>query len=429
MSIIYNYLNLPVDIVFSDDHKINYLYDASGRKLRMTITYADRTVETFNYCGGVIYHDQDLESIEFGVGRVVKKPDSHFYYQYYMTDHLGNIRQVYEYNESTQEVEVVQENHFYPYGLTMGGLNIYSGIESTHLYQGKELENKTRLNWYDFHARHFDSQLGRWHAIDPVVQFASPYVGMGNNPVIGVDPDGMFAGLPDWLMEFILNHYCGIVNLDEVEIVGDRPHPTYFTWWSDFQNNYNSCQGGGNTQWQYQNSSAPKGSGGGHGNSGNYSGPWSSKSNWGNENSAKNQENSKQNAEEIENLTYQIEEKFNTSEKATIALNTINVPVKVTTEVIDKLSGAVNNSDLVNFGTFSGKSIGLFGVGVTLISSISDGSFTVGDGFRVAIGLATVFIPYAGPIYGIIDVGVLVGTGKSATDRFGDFMDYHLGPY
>lgn len=191
-SITYNYLNLPVEIVFTGDHKVNYLYDASGRKLRMTITYADHTVETFNYSGGVIYHDQDLESIEFGVGRVVKKPDHHFYYQYYMTDHLGNIRQVYEYNESTHEVEVVQENHFYPFGLTMGGLNIYSGIENTKLYQGKELEDKSRLNWYDFHARRFDSQLGRWHAIDPVIQFASPYVGMGNIPVVSVDPDGSY---------------------------------------------------------------------------------------------------------------------------------------------------------------------------------------------------------------------------------------------
>ena len=269
MSIIYNYLNLPVDIVFSDDHKINYLYDASGRKLRMTITYADRTVETFNYCGGVIYHDQDLESIEFGVGRVVKKPDSHFYYQYYMTDHLGNIRQVYEYNESTQEVEVVQENHFYPYGLTMGGLNIYSGIESTHLYQGKELENKTRLNWYDFHARRFDSQLGRWHAIDPVVQFASPYVGMGNNPVIGVDPEGT-----SWEFHGHQHFQQGYVNGEKV---GDPIPGEIDGYW--YWNDYPTFTSSGNFT-IHPGNSGHAGSGG-NGGGQNFSDFYPNGSNWG----------------------------------------------------------------------------------------------------------------------------------------------------
>ena len=28
-----------------------------------------------------------------------------------------------------------------------------------------------------------------WHIPDPAGQFASPYVGMANNPVIAVDPD------------------------------------------------------------------------------------------------------------------------------------------------------------------------------------------------------------------------------------------------
>jgi RHS repeat-associated protein len=305
---------------------------------------------------------------------------------------------------------------------------MYIPASKTHLYQGKQLEDKEGLNWYDFHARRFDSQLGRWHAIDPVIQFASPYVGMGNNPVIGVDPKGKFAGIPPWLMEYLLNHYCRMVNLKEVEITDSYPQSTNFNWWNDFQKMYNTSQGGGNTQWQYQAPNTPSGSGGGHGNSGSYNGPWSSEYYSGNDKTAEEQENSNQTATEIENLTKQIEEKYNVAEKTTIALNAINDPVNVTTEVIDNLSGAVKNSDLVNFGTLTGKSIGLFGVGVTFISSVSDGRFTVGDSFRIAIGIATVFIPYAGPIYGVIDVGVLVVTGKSATDRFGDFIDYQLGP-
>ena len=35
-----------------------------------------------------------------------------------------------------------------------------------------------------------DAALGRWFGTDPQDQFASPYVAMGNNPVMGIDPDG-----------------------------------------------------------------------------------------------------------------------------------------------------------------------------------------------------------------------------------------------
>jgi hypothetical protein len=46
---------------------------------------------------------------------------------------------------------------------------------------------------YDFHARHYDPQLGRWFTPDPAMQFSNPYLAMGNNPVMYVDPDGELA--------------------------------------------------------------------------------------------------------------------------------------------------------------------------------------------------------------------------------------------
>jgi len=48
------------------------------------------------------------------------------------------------------------------------------------------------LWWQDFHARQFDNQLGRWHVPDPAGQFVSPYIGMGNNPIMYTDPNGCF---------------------------------------------------------------------------------------------------------------------------------------------------------------------------------------------------------------------------------------------
>ena len=43
-----------------------------------------------------------------------------------------------------------------------------------------------------FELRHWDGRLGRWLSKDPYGQYASPYLGMGNNPVNGVDVDGGF---------------------------------------------------------------------------------------------------------------------------------------------------------------------------------------------------------------------------------------------
>ena len=49
-----------------------------------------------------------------------------------------------------------------------------------------------------FELRLWDGRIGRWLTIDPYHEFFSPYVGMGNNPISLIDPDGgMTADCPD----------------------------------------------------------------------------------------------------------------------------------------------------------------------------------------------------------------------------------------
>ncbi len=85
-----------------------------------------------------------------------------------------------------------QANDYYPFGALMGsGFERIISKTNDFRYQGKEYDKD--LQWYDFHARQYDPYLGRFLAADPLMQFSSPYNGMGNNPINLIDPTGMGA--------------------------------------------------------------------------------------------------------------------------------------------------------------------------------------------------------------------------------------------
>jgi len=95
-------------------------------------------------------------------------------------------------NGTAVSLEAVYD--YYPYGAVMRSYE--NSPANMRLYQGKEWHDQLALNWYDFGSRYYDPVLGMWGSVDPQKQFASPYMAMGNNPVIGVDPDGEFWFIP-----------------------------------------------------------------------------------------------------------------------------------------------------------------------------------------------------------------------------------------
>ena len=60
-------------------------------------------------------------------------------------------------------------------------------------YNGKELDRKGGLDWYDYGARHYDAMIGRWCAVDSLAEKYNSfnvYNYCGNNPIRYVDPNG-----------------------------------------------------------------------------------------------------------------------------------------------------------------------------------------------------------------------------------------------
>jgi RHS repeat-associated protein len=88
--------------------------------------------------------------------------------------------------------KLLEENHYYPFGMALT-IAKDANYDQKELYQTKELFRDKNLNIYDFEARQYDAILGRFMSNDPMNQYASGYVGMGNNPVSNVDPTGMLA--------------------------------------------------------------------------------------------------------------------------------------------------------------------------------------------------------------------------------------------
>ncbi len=82
--------------------------------------------------------------------------------------------------------------NYYPYGLKIAALSskAFDAPANPYQYQGDYAEFDDETGWNEFELRNYDAQIGRFTGIDPYDQFASGYVGMGNDPVNLTDPSG-----------------------------------------------------------------------------------------------------------------------------------------------------------------------------------------------------------------------------------------------
>ena len=178
----YNCLNLPSRVMFANGNSISYLYDAAGRKLR-TVHVLEGDSVTTDYCGNVVYENGVPQILLTEVG-YVSLTDGQYHYN--LKDHQGNNRVVVDEEGAVEEV-----NDYYAFG----GLMSTSSRQSVqpYKYNGKELDRKGGLGWYDYGARMYDAALGRFMKTDRFSEkyvSLSPYQYGANNPVNNIDVNG-----------------------------------------------------------------------------------------------------------------------------------------------------------------------------------------------------------------------------------------------
>ena len=179
-NISYNCLNLPSVVTFSDGSTVTYTYAAGGTKLK-TVHKTGSTTTTTDYCGNVVYENGVQKLLLTDEGYVTLSDGK---YHYYLKDHQGNNRVVINQSGTVEET-----NHYYPFG----GVFASTGNTQPYKYNGKELDAKKGLNWYDYGARHYDAVLGRFTTNDRFAEkyySMSPYQYGANSPVGNIDVNG-----------------------------------------------------------------------------------------------------------------------------------------------------------------------------------------------------------------------------------------------
>jgi RHS repeat-associated protein len=118
-------------------------------------------------------------------------------YVYQYKDQLGNVRM--SYNNVSGTPTIINENHYYPYGLKHTGYGTNtSSTNAAHKYRynSREWQDEEDLNLTAMDFRMYDNALGRFYGMDALSEknhYLSPFQFADGNPIYYCDPSGLTA--------------------------------------------------------------------------------------------------------------------------------------------------------------------------------------------------------------------------------------------
>ncbi len=213
MKIAYDWRGMPVEFVRKTDSgdslKLVMKYDGSGRRISKMLLAKSASatnwdsVKVTHYTGiGTEVREEFADSASetkvvvnmpqglgrYGIESAGNPGTGAKSFEWYLKNHLGSTMLVYGTGGgSSGGLQAAYDYRSFGEQIT---ITSPSTGKVTENFTGKERDDETQLNY--FGARYLDPMLGVWTSVDPMRQFASPYLYAGNgvNPVNGVDGNG-----------------------------------------------------------------------------------------------------------------------------------------------------------------------------------------------------------------------------------------------
>ncbi len=208
----YNTQGLVFEVKRNNNSLVKFYYNERGQRIKKesfntsgqitstdyyVLDLAGNAMAIYNQAAGGSIIEKEMPI--YGLNRlgVLKKDiNNNEIRSYQITDHLGNVRAVVNRVNQSSTLAMISFADYYPFGERLDGRSSMSNYR--YAFQGQELDGETGME--AFQLRLWDGRIGRWLSPDPMGQYASPYLGMGNNPITGIDIDGGFwQELGNWV--------------------------------------------------------------------------------------------------------------------------------------------------------------------------------------------------------------------------------------